>query len=209
MPGTPDGAQTSVEDSALDYRAGLARLMGDQAMYLRVLTRFHLDYRGMVLGLHDALAAGDLLLAQRLAHTLKGAAAMIEARRLRQLAHQVEHGMRAGSGVDPQLLACLGRELERVMAELDLLLEQPAELAQAVATRVFAEADMTHLCELLDTGDSAAQDFVEDQFAGLRIVLGMKRAAELQAAMAAFDFDKALQLLRPDAHAGRDLLTSG
>lgn len=192
-----DRARGSAPEAALDYRAGLARMMDDQAMYLRVLTRFHLDYRDKVLDLRDALAAGELPLAQRIAHTLKGAAAMIEARRLRQLAAEVEHGLRAATGVEPQLVERLGRELERVMLELDLLLEQPAQLTEGIATRVVAAADMARLCEMLDTGDSAAQDFVEEQFAGLRILLGATRAAELQAAMAAFDFEKALQLLRP------------
>ena len=211
MVGMRGRAPGSATDAALDYRAGLARMMNDQAMHLRVLTRFHLDYRDKVLDLRDALAAGELPLAQRIAHTLKGAAAMIEARRLRRLATEVEHGLRAATGVEPQLVERLGRELERVMLELDLLLEQPAELAEDTAARVVAAADMTRLYEMLDTGDSAAQDFVEEQFAGLRILLGATRAAELQAAMAAFDFDKALLLLLPcpGRGAGRSQLANG
>ena len=206
--GVRERAHTT-DEAALDYRAGLARLMGDQAMYLRVLTRFHLDYRDKVVHLADALAAGDLPLAQRIAHTLKGAAAMIEARQLRQLATEVEHALRAATSVDARLVERLGTELERVMTQLDVLLEPPAELAAGTATRVVAEADMARLCEMLDTGDSAAQDLVEEQFAGLRILLGMARAAELQAAMAAFDFEQALHLLRPGAGTGRSLVTSG
>ena len=209
MVGMRDRAPGSATDAALDYRAGLARMMDDQAMYLRLLTRFHLDYRDKVLDLRDALAAGELPLAQRIAHTLKGAAAMIEARRLRRLATEVEHGLRAATGVEPQLVERLGRELERVMLELDRLLEQPAELAEDTAARVVAAADMTRLYEMLDTGDCAAQDFVEEQFAGLRILLGATRAAELQAAMAAFDFEKALRLLRPVPWPGRRPQSTG
>ena len=183
--------------AAIDHAAGLDRVMGDQAMYLRILGRFRSDYRDKATRLRAALDGGDLPLAQRIAHTLKGAAAMIEARRLRRLATEVEHAMRSGVGADPRLVERLGRELERVMLELDLLLEQPAELTEGIAARVVAEADMARLCEMLDTGDSAAQDFVEEPFAGLRILLGVTRAAELQAAMAAFDFERALHLLRP------------
>ena len=195
-PGLRDRALETAPDDALDYRAGLERLMGDQAMYLRVLTRFHLDYHDNVARLRAAIGAGDLPLAQRIAHTLKGAAAMIEARRLRQLAAEVEHALRSGAGADPRLVERLGKELARVIAQLDVLLQAPAQPAGAAGEAV-AEADMARLCELLDTGDSAAQEFVEEQFGGLRTLLGKARATELQAAIAAFDFERALHLLRP------------
>lgn len=199
---------------ALDYRAGLERLMGDQAMYKRVLARFHIDYRDIAARLRAALAGGDLLLAQRIAHTLKGAAAMIEARLLRQLAADVEHALRTGAGVDPRLLACLERELARVMAQLDALLPCPAQkepgpdAAQAQAQA--GDADMARLCALLDLGDSAAQDFIGEHQAGLAARLGEARMGQLRAAMAAFDFEEALQVLRPGAgHSSRPASFSG
>lgn len=202
-------AVADAQGPALDYRAGLERLMGDQAMYLRVLTRFHLDYRDNAARLREALGAGDLPLAQRIAHTLNGAAAMIEARPLRRLAADVEQELRAGAGADPRLVEHLGRELARVMAQLDALLQCPAQagteavtepeegLEEAPLDAPVSGSDMARLCEMLDTGDSAAQDFIEEQGGGLRTLLGAARMTELQAAMAAFDFEEALHVLRP------------
>ncbi len=126
-PGPSGPASAAAPDPALDYSAGLERLMGDQAMYQRVLTRFHADYRDKAAHLREALGAGDLPLAQRIAHTLKGAAAMIEARLLRQLAAEVEHALRAGTGVDPRLVERMDRELARVMAQLDVLLQRSSK----------------------------------------------------------------------------------
>ena len=192
-------------DAALDYRAGLERVLGDQAMYLRVLTRFHLDYHDSVARLRAATGAGDLALAQRIAHTLKGAAAMVEARCLRQLATDVEQALRSSAGADPLLVESLENELARVMAQLGVLLRapgEPAEAAAAAAHAAMTEADMARLCEMLDTGDSAAHDLVEEQAGGLRALLGKARATQLQAAMAAFDFERALHLLRPDEFSG-------
>ena len=202
-PGLPEPVSPAAPGLALDYRAGLERLMGDQAMYQRVLTRFHLDYRDMAARLRAALGAGDLPLAQRIAHTLKGAAAMIEARSLRQIAAEVEHALRAGTGADQQLLACLEQELARVMTQLDTLLQRSGEPGEAPARdsadAPVSGADMARLCGMLDLGDSAAHDFIEDHGDGLVARLGDARMGQLQAAMAAFDFEGALQVLRPGA----------
>ena len=187
--------------SAIHYTAGLERVMGDQDMYLRVLTRFRLDYHDKALHLRAALAAGDLPLAQRIAHTLKGAAAMIEARALRQLAVEAEQQLRsgAGTGADARLLDRLDAELARVVAQADALLQAPAAQTVQVVEGVEAldAAQVERLCAMLDTGDSAALDMIDKQCAGLQALLGAPRMAALQAAVASFDFEGALQVLQP------------
>lgn len=191
--------------AAIDYAAGLDRVMGDQAMYLRILGRFRSDYRDKATRLRAALEANDLPLAQRIAHTLKGAAAMIEARALRRLAVDAEQQLRSGATAIPELLDRLDAELARVMAQVETLLQAPAQMDGKAAAEVDAEvtplgaAELERLCGMLDTGDSAAQDFIEDRQAGLHALLGAPRMARLQAAVAAFDFERALQLLRPGA----------
>lgn len=201
-------------EPALDYRAGLERMMGDQAMYQRVLARFHADYRDKAAHLRKALGAGDLPLAQRIAHTLKGAAAMIEARLLRQLAAELEHALRASAGVDPELVERMDAELARVMAQLDVLLQRaskPGEESKGnLARSPVSGADLARLCAMLDLGDSAAQDYIEDHLAGLVAVLGVARMAQLQAAMAGFDCEGALRVLRAAAgHQSRPASISG
>ena len=203
--GADSQAAPAPQPPTLDYAAGLERMMGDAAMYLRVLARFRLDYRDNVARLRAALDAGDAALAQRIAHTLKGAAAMIEARGLRQLAADVEQELRTGNGAGAiagsALLGRLEAELARVMARLDALLAAPAEPAasgpDASAARALDEKELARLCELLDLGDSAAQDVVREQETGLRALLGAPRMAELQAAVACFDYEQALRMLRP------------
>lgn len=200
--GADSQAASAPQPPTLDYAAGLERMMGDAAMYLRVLARFRLDYRDNAARLRAALDAGDAALAQRVAHTLKGAAAMIEARGLRQLAADVEQGLRAGRGADAdadaELLDRLEAELARVMARLDTLLETPTTSAPGAAAAMAPdEQEVAHLCELLDRGDSAAQDLVRKHEAGLRTLLGAPRMAELQAALACFDYEQALRVLRP------------
>lgn len=179
---------------ALDFAAGLDRMMGDEAMYLRVLTRFRSDYAGNVARLRAALAAGDAALAQRIAHTLKGAAAMIEALRLRALALEIEQMLRAGAPADTILLDQLEAELGRVMAEVELRLAPGAD-SPASGEMLLLEADLAHLRSLLDLGDSGAQDVIVEKRAGLRARLGAARMAELESAVAAFDYERALSVL--------------
>lgn len=182
---------------ALDVGAGVERLMGDRSMYLRVLARFRSDYTDNAARLRAAIAAGDIVLAHRIAHTLKGAAAMIEAGGLRALAVDVEHLLRAGAAGDPQLpplLARLEAELARVMAQVDMLAATPAVNSPA-GEAALPDADMAQLCALLDLGDSSAQDFMAEKRAGLRTRLGAARVAELESAVAAFDYERALRVL--------------
>jgi two-component system sensor histidine kinase/response regulator len=105
----------------VNHADGVARLMGDAVLFARVLARFRQEYRHAGERIGDALAAGDLPLAQRLAHTLKGAAAMIEAVPLRDASQAMEQALRHGDG-DGGLEAHLARlegALDRVMRELD------------------------------------------------------------------------------------------
>ncbi|MGH8854113.1 MAG: Hpt domain-containing protein [Telluria sp.] len=136
MSGLPTPGQAGATAPALDFAAGLERVMGEQAMYLRVLTRFRSDYADNADRLRAALALGDLVLAQRIAHTLKGAAAMIEARGLRALAMDVEQGLRSGAGTDPRLVDGLEVELAQVMAQVDQHLAAAAfDVERALAAR--------------------------------------------------------------------------
>lgn len=183
---------------ALDTAAGLERMMGDRGMYLRVLARFRSDYSDNAARLRAAIGAGDIVLAHRIAHTLKGAAAMIEARGLRALAVDVEQLLRTGAAGDPQLPPLLDQmeaELARVMAQVDVLAAAPTSHSPAAGEVPLPDGDMAQLCALLDLGDSSAQDFIAEKRAGLRARLGAARMAELESAVAAFGYERALRVL--------------
>jgi HPt (histidine-containing phosphotransfer) domain-containing protein len=198
----------SLHDSALpavDQAGGIARLMGDGALFARVLTRFRKEYRHAAAGIRAALDDGDLVLAQRLAHTLKGAAAMIEAVPLRQEAHALEQLLHNGAA-DPVVLqaraAQLARALERVLEELGTieaaLPQQPAAPSTLSAQPGACERALERLRTLLEDGNGDAVDLVRDAAGSLTSELGEDRYRRLAAAIEVFDFDGALALL----HAG-------
>jgi two-component system sensor histidine kinase/response regulator len=181
----------------VNHANGVARLMGDGALYARVLARFRKEYREAAAGIRGALAAGDLQLAQRLAHTLKGAAGMIEAVQLREEAHALEQALRHGAGDPGWRVARLERALERVLRELDAADGMPE--AQPVAQKQplpAHEGAAARLRALLEDGNGDAVDLVQDAAENLTRELGEERYRHIAAAIEVFDFEGALALIK-------------
>jgi len=178
----------------LDTEAGVARLMGNRAIYLRALARFRSDYRDAAGAIRSALGARDTNLALRLAHTLKGAAGMIEAPRLHVAALVLEATLGKGKSDAAVPLARLDGALAEVLRELDGM-----DLAvDAVASRVPVPVNKETIASLramLDIGDGAAVDLVAAAGGELRTYLGKQGYAALSAAMEQFDYELALSLL--------------
>lgn len=180
---------------AIDFAAGLERVMDDRALFLRVLGRFAGDYRDLAARLHAALDAGDAVLAHRIAHTLKGAAGMIEANRLRRLALDVELALKAGGAAPLALIAALDEELARVLAEVDVLLAAPETPAQVQANSPAARDDLARLRDMLDIGDGRAPDLAAQLRPRLLAGMGSEKVAAFDTALRRFDFENALALL--------------
>ena len=74
----------------LQVETGLQQLMGDRDLYLQILRRFRQRYPDSGCEARNALANGEPGHAQRIIHTLKGAAGMIGAQQVYVLAAQLE-----------------------------------------------------------------------------------------------------------------------
>ncbi len=200
-PAIPAQAATDATPAPLvDVEAGVERLMGNRPVYLRALARFRLDYRSAGAAIRTAIDTGNLALAQRLVHTIKGAAGLIEARSLHAAALALDDALRAPRPQDshmpaiPALFLRLDAELAHVLRELDTM----AELSEAAAPAPrLARSDDTvsRLRALLDIGDGEAVDLVEQARDALVKELGEETYGALAAAVADFDFERALALL--------------
>jgi len=197
-----DEAGDDADAPALDHAGGVARLMGDDALFARVLARFRNEYRQTAAAIRDALGAGDSALALRLVHTLRGAAGMIEAVPLRRAAHALEQDLRAPQwDGNLQHLARLEQALARVLRELDAaaLAAPPARTPGATRDAALAPSAGTdavqRLAALLDDGNGEAVDLVHDAAGALTAQLGERRYGRLAALIDAYDFDGALALL--------------
>jgi two-component system sensor histidine kinase/response regulator len=188
---------------AIDVEAGVERLMGNRHIYLRALARFRTDYRHAGAAIRTALDAGDRALARRLAHTLKGAAGMIEAGALYAATLALEGALHSGERHVDALFLRADELLSDVLCELDAMtlpledLPRPARSATAAAPGARAR-----LHGLLDTGDGAAVDLVAAARAELAAELGEREYEALCAAVMVFDYERALELLDRPGMAG-------
>lgn len=177
----------------IDVEAGVERLMGNRDIYLRALARFRHDYRHAGTAIRAALDAGDQAAAQRLAHTLKGAAGMIEAGALHACALAFEQALRRGERDIDALLRHTDEALARVLRELDAM--APAAQAPARPAPPAPPQAQARLRTMLDIGDGAALELVAAARTELAAVLGEGEYASLCAAVQVFDFERALALL--------------
>lgn len=80
----PEGSVATSADLVLqidgvDATLGLSRTMGDRQLYFKLLKLFVQDQRDAIDHIRQALVQGDMKLAERIAHTLKGVAGLIGA----------------------------------------------------------------------------------------------------------------------------------
>ena len=78
----------------IDVRAGITALNGKVERYLGLLRKYADHHADAAQEIHDALDAGDLPLAQRLAHTQKGVGGTLGLLRLRQAAAELDLAIR-------------------------------------------------------------------------------------------------------------------
>jgi two-component system, sensor histidine kinase and response regulator len=159
----------------LDTRDGLSRVAGNRKLYLKLLRQF-MEQQGPVPGkISDALRHGDVALAERLAHTIKGVAGNIGARSVQGAAGALEKLIR--DRARPEEVERSRREvaavLERLLAGLQTALRPPEPSAPdqsptppvpPAQSREAAE----QLAKLLSEFDPGAADFIEANQAALR-----------------------------------------
>lgn len=195
----------AVPANLLDAADGIARVMGDRALYLRMLRRFRDDYQDGAARIRAAVDSGDTRLAHRMAHTLKGASGMISAHALHRLASALELELRSGAASRRAAIDALGAALADLLPAIALLLDAEVAHARPVpapAALLPGRALVERLAALLASGDGAAVDLVEESGASLAASLGDAGFCAVVLAVNEFDFEGALEALR-QAAAGR------
>jgi signal transduction histidine kinase/CheY-like chemotaxis protein/HPt (histidine-containing phosphotransfer) domain-containing protein len=104
-----DPGELAVE--GVDVAGGIRRAMGNRKLYLQMLGHFRNDQGEMVNKLRQALEEGDRIVAERVAHTLKGSAGLIGASFVQGLAGELEMSLRRGARE---------RVLQPLLEQLDL-----------------------------------------------------------------------------------------
>ena len=202
LPAAPAASAMPAIDG-LDTAAGLRRVMGKQAAYVRLLRTFVRDQGDLAARLAARLEMSERVAAAGLLHTLRGVAGNIGAVRVQGLAQQLEQalGHETAAELAPRQQA-LEQELERVLAGIAAALPAlPAPTTEAVATldRELLASVCPRLLALLADNDSQAENLMLEHAPLLRAALG-DTATAIEAALEQFDFEQAHALLADAWH---------
>jgi PAS domain S-box-containing protein len=198
-----NGSQLPAEVLALpgvDAGAGLERLQGNVALYLRILQGFATDQAQFLDECDTAIQAGDWRLAQRNAHSLKSIAATVGATGLSQAAAALEYACRLAAP-DAAQVDLLLQDVARLLLPLLAALEKIPLPGAATAVgdsgqqAVGDTADsLTRLRALLADDDAAARPLLNAEAPRLGAA-APERFRSLQRALAAYDYARALALV--------------
>jgi len=162
--------------AGLDTKDGLTRVAGNRKLYLKLLRQFIEQQGPAVTQIGGAMSQGDLALAERLAHTLKGVAGNIGARSIQSTAGTLEKLIRAraAAGEVDSAKQQVAAALDPLVAQLGTALNSPTPEtptpapSSAPVNPEQAREAAAQLTRLLSESDPGAADFIEANIATLR-----------------------------------------
>lgn len=186
-----DGIETS---------RALRRCGNNRALLRLLLMRFAEDQEDFLARFDAALLSGHTA-AERVIHGMRGAAANLGAMALAAAGESLEQALRHPGQADiPKLRRVLAQELAQVLCALQDL--RPAAVAavgadEGGAMMVLDAAGLARFVHQLETGDAEAEGAFNRLRGGLRMRLGSDDFRALARAVAHFEFEQALAIVRP------------
>ena len=182
----------------VDVAVALKRIAGNKQLYLHLLNQFAVKQGSAGERISKALESGDRQGAERLAHSLKGAAGNLAMNEIFQAAGDLEQAIREShhgvGNLIKDLISALDRQIRNIQAgllatsseegkRLDFALTDPEKISTA----------LTQLRELLEANDADASDAFRNLAVLLRGTVDASLLEALGAAVSSFDFDAALK----------------
>jgi len=191
----------------IDCATGLQRVAGNKRMYRELLTRFVLKHGPVCEQITAALETGDHTQAERLSHSLKGAAGNLGINRIFDLAGDLEKAIRESRGGVGERIKELASALDR---QVEAIQDAPKDAPIPVEKRNTADllnpsavsAAIERMRKLLESSDADAPEAYAHLAEILRARVDPKKLEALGAAVNAFDFEGALVKLHEIADQG-------
>jgi signal transduction histidine kinase/CheY-like chemotaxis protein/HPt (histidine-containing phosphotransfer) domain-containing protein len=194
---TPASGSGSLAISGIDTAIALKRTGGNLKRYESLLHRFADSQTAVVSDIRAALVANDARTAQRLAHSLKGAAANLGATALAEVAARAESAIDSNQGI-PAALEALSHSLDTSLAAIRTALPNdttPDSSTLASADPSIVVQPLSQLKRLLENDDGDASDFILDARPNLCKVLTAAEIGSLIGHVGNFAYADALQSL--------------
>jgi two-component system sensor histidine kinase/response regulator len=184
----------------LDTGLGLRRALGKPGLYTDLLRRFVQGQSSVQQQLEQALAEGDVGLAERLAHTLHSVAANIGAQELSHRAQVLEHALRnqLAQGNYDALLTSLESPLLLLLDGLRMWMAQSASTVARTdggpTQGLQPQEAVQALRDLLQKDDPAATEYLQNHATLLKsALLTLFKPVEMH--ILNFDFEQALEAM--------------
>jgi two-component system sensor histidine kinase/response regulator len=184
----------------VDVAAGLRLCGGNRTLYTALLRKFLNNMTTTPAQVREALAGGDLVRAERAAHTLKGVAANLGANRCRDLAGELETALRLCQPASD--LEALLVPLAQALDELELNMRMALPVLAPPAPEAALHSDPRHLREVcqtlaayLNASNIEADRWLQAHAAELHQGLGAPFAV-LQQLVQDFEYEQALAELQ-------------
>jgi len=191
----PPADSVPLEIPGIDTQAALKRTGGNRQRYVSLLRRFADSQVGAVGEIHAALKAQDSATAQRIAHSLKGAAANLGANALATAAGGAEVAIKTHNEVEPALV-----EMERTLFAAVAAIQKTLPSAEKVESTLSGNGDpsvvlqpLSRLKKLLDADDSQAAEFIIEAQGSFSAVLSRTEIETLTRMVGDFDYESALR----------------
>jgi PAS domain S-box-containing protein len=196
-PARDDEEVTVPQIEGVDVPAGLQRVAGNKRLYLDLLSQFVTKQCPAGERIAAAIESGDHSLAERLAHSLKGAAGSIGINQISDSAGKLEGAIR-GSHDDittfvQELSSMLDRQTQAIRGALRVAAPiRAVRGAHQLRDRAETLAAVARLRALLETNDADAPEAFSSLTEILRGTVDADRLSALGTAVREFDFDGAL-----------------
>jgi signal transduction histidine kinase/CheY-like chemotaxis protein len=185
------------EISGVNIADGLKRVAGNRRLYRDLLGQFAAKEGNAAAQISNALESGDLKLAERIAHTVKGVAGNIGITEVQSVAQKMEKALREGQGTVSALLVEFGsvvsdqvQAIEKALFDSEIV--SPTQAQTSPFNAEAAVGAIGRLRSLLEASDGDA----EESFLSLQLaVAGTVEKPKLDGLIASikdFDFDAAL-----------------
>jgi signal transduction histidine kinase/DNA-binding response OmpR family regulator/HPt (histidine-containing phosphotransfer) domain-containing protein len=176
---------------------GVKRVAGNRRLYRSLLIQFAEKQGDSAPEISAAIASGDLKLAERIAHTVKGVAGNIGITEVQTTAQKLEKAIRDGHDSVPSLLDEFAASLRiQVDAIRQALRESAPTMPQEARTSPFngeaASGAIVRLRTLLETSDGAAEEAFHSLQDAAKGAVEKSQLDALGAFINDFDFEGAL-----------------
>ncbi len=191
----------------LDTRDGLARVGGNQELYLKLLRRFVEQQADAASQISAQLSAGDHATAERGAHTVKGVAGNLGAKPVQAAAAELEKAIRERAQparietARQQFAENLGALLERLRPALGEERSTPVAVPVTAVDPAQVKALVAQTLKQLSEFDAAANDVFETNRGVFASVLSAEQLAQFEEHLKNYAFAEAHSLLSTAAGA--------